>query len=61
VNACKSGKKRYRDERTALFVLVGLRARHVLRSDNRRQEQHAYRCPFCLGWHLTSQAPKGAA
>jgi hypothetical protein len=61
VSGCKTGKKRYRDERTALFVLVSLRARRVCRSDERRREQHAYQCPFCRGWHLTSQDRKGAA
>jgi hypothetical protein len=23
-----------------------------------RHERNAYRCPHCIGWHLTSQRPK---
>lgn len=61
MSVCKSGKKRYRDERTALFVLVSCRARRILRHDGRRREQRAYRCPFCFGWHLTSAPEKGVA
>jgi hypothetical protein len=48
VAACS--KIRYRDRIGALLALS--------RTDNARRpktEQRAYRCPFCRGWHLTSQ------
>lgn len=62
---CRTGKKRYPNERAARVRLVEIRARRVLRNVRRRREERAYLCPFCFGWHLTSapdtRGEKGAA
>jgi uncharacterized protein with PIN domain len=49
-------KVRYRDRIAALLALTRT-------SDERRPkaERRAYRCPYCRGWHLTSQARGRAA
>lgn len=52
-------KRRYRTRVDALLALsrtqhaAAVHARHQKAND--RAEQRAYRCPACLGWHLTSQ------
>lgn len=48
VAMCDS-KVRYRDEISAMLALSH-RNHDVLR---------AYRCPYCAGWHLTSEARPG--
>lgn len=49
--ACPTGKQRYRDRLAAKFALL-----RISTDDNpRRREKREYRCPACLGWHLTSQ------
>ncbi len=53
--SCQAGKRRYRTPERAQVALVSARAAAVLRKGNRRREQRIYRCPFCVGWHLTSQ------
>jgi hypothetical protein len=50
-----SGKRRYRDKKSALQVLRTAVAAAALNPDSRRREQRAYRCPDCHGWHLTSR------
>ena len=42
-------KKRYRDRIAAQLALVSIR------SGAKRQEARICACPFCRGWHLTSQ------
>lgn len=49
---CPTGKRRYRDDLAARIALAGIRHRNHA---PHRQEQRAYRCPKCRGWHLTSQ------
>lgn len=44
-------KRRYRDELGAKVALASAQARD-------KGEKRAYRCPFCRGWHLTSQERK---
>ena len=50
-----SGKRRYRDKKSALQVLRTAVATAALNPDSRRREQRAYKCPDCRGWHLTSR------
>lgn len=50
---CATGKLRYPDKLAAKIVLA-----KAQRQDH--GELRAYRCEFCRGWHLTSQA-KGRA
>lgn len=52
---CATGKQRYRDERSALVVLVGHRFRRAVGGGANRHEDRAYRCHLCKGWHLTSK------
>lgn len=51
-------KVRYRDELAAKIALASTAAQANRRSDEKRQERRAYRCPRCKGWHLTSQPPR---
>jgi len=46
------GKTRYTDELAAKLALAD-----IARPDRAREgdEKRAYKCPFCQGWHLTSQ------
>lgn len=46
-----SSKRRYRDEISAMLALSRRNA-SVFR---------AYRCPYCAGWHLTSETRAGGA
>lgn len=55
----KTGKQRYYDQLEAMIALQS-----TFQTDKgKRQERRFYRCPFCRGWHLTSQelrlAPTG--
>ena len=54
-----SNKQRYRNRHDAQLVLVTIKhsiakARHY-DIPTRRNEQRAYKCPHCYGWHLTSK------
>lgn len=53
---CRTGKRRYRDRIGALIAMAS--ARHKDGSNRGSLEQRAYRCPFCTGWHLTSQSDR---
>lgn len=46
-----TGKIKHRDE-IAAKIALGILATMPLRE---RKERRAYLCPFCKGWHLTSQ------
>ena len=48
-SVCPSGKERFRDRYTA--------ERRLFRYQMRRRFplKRAYPCPYCKGWHLTSQ------
>jgi hypothetical protein len=50
VKTCICGKVRYAKQATAKWV-----------ARQRRPEVRlwVYRCPLCLGWHMTSQRPHG--
>lgn len=48
-------KVRYRDELGAKIALANTAAAANRQGDEKRQEQRAYRCPKCKGWHLTSE------
>ncbi|CAM2852393.1 hypothetical protein [Skermania piniformis] len=50
IAACTTGKLAYADRDTAEATLASMDRR-----DQRRREQRVYKCPFCGGWHLTSQ------
>lgn len=57
---CALGKVRFPDHESAVEALHGARFSR-LRSEElgmatRRQEQRAYRCDICRGWHLTSKS-----
>lgn len=56
-----TGKARFgerRDARQALERAAHLRAIAALDGrESAAQMRRAYRCPFCDGWHLTSQSP----
>lgn len=54
-STCKTGKRRFRDEIAARLALGNAVAVH--RQDGTTPER-AYRCQWCRGWHLTSQAYK---
>lgn len=47
-------KHRYRSRVDALIALARVRAKDDVK--RAKQEQRAYRCPRCHGWHLTSRA-----
>ncbi|MFA7265753.1 MAG: hypothetical protein WC054_05525 [Candidatus Nanopelagicales bacterium] len=47
-------KVRYRDQIAALLALAVLDRQ----AKNGHDEQRAYRCPNCKGWHLTSEAKR---
>jgi hypothetical protein len=51
-DAMCAGKRRYRDEVAAMMALsrIGTRGR-----DRGTAPIRQYRCPYCRGWHLTSQ------
>lgn len=49
--ACETGKTRYKDEIAAKLALATIRQKAA----TVHEEQRAYRCPFCRGWHLTSK------
>lgn len=55
----KTLKQRYSTEQKAKQVLLSARISRSLREGSKRREERAYLCPFCEGWHLTSQG--GAA
>lgn len=48
----RCSKYRYRSEIGAKLALANIR--HTDSSRRPKQEQRAYRCPACHGWHLTS-------
>lgn len=50
-----TGKVRYRSLNAAVVQKGVLRRLGAKTRDPRRQEQRAYRCRHCLGWHLTKQ------
>ena len=47
----ETDKIRYRDRIAAMMGLASCRHN----PHGKRQEQRIYRCPFCHGFHLTSQ------
>ena len=47
-------KVRYRDKLSAKIALATARNGR----SSRREERRYYRCPDCLGWHLTSKPGK---
>lgn len=50
--ACPTGKRRYKDEASALVALE-----RIQRTDDPRRTktpQRTYDCPYCAGWHLSS-------
>ncbi len=51
----KTLKRRYATEQAAQRVLLSARIKRSLHDNDRRHEERAYQCPFCDGWHLTSQ------
>jgi hypothetical protein len=53
-----TGKRRYRDEIAAMLALgrIGDRGR-----DRGASPVRQYRCPYCHGWHLTSQSSRRAS
>lgn len=53
---CKTGKRRYRDRIAAQLALA------TLKKDDREghTEERAYSCPYCGGWHLTSEEQKAS-
>jgi hypothetical protein len=58
-NGCKTNKRRFASEQEALVQLTEARIAAALhRCGEKRREDRPYPCPFCRGWHLTSQ-PKG--
>lgn len=48
----KTKKQRYYDEVAALLALAEIKRKDS--SKREKQEQRAYKCQFCKGWHLTS-------
>lgn len=50
-----SGKRRYRDKKSAPKLLRTAVAAAALNPASRRREQRAYKCLDCRGWHLTSR------
>lgn len=56
----KCAKVRYRTEIDAKIALSRAETTGARRSDEKRKEARAYRCPRCNGWHLTSQARRKA-
>ena len=53
---CRTGKRRYRDEISAMLSLATLKRRDV--PDH--EENRAYHCAMCGGWHLTKQDLRSA-
>jgi hypothetical protein len=51
-------KKRFRNEQEARAALVEIFMRRN-RGKKTQGERHAYPCPVCDGWHLSSQPPNG--
>lgn len=55
-----SNKQRYRNRHDAQLILVTIKHRIAKAKHydwpTRRNEQRAYKCPHCFGWHLTSSA-----
>lgn len=51
--ACPSGKKRYRTEEQAQTALD--RIQHADNTARVKIPARAYLCPYCAGWHVTSQ------
>jgi hypothetical protein len=49
-----TSKLRYQSEADAKRALDDIRTRNSAR----RHEKKLYVCPFCDGWHLTSQRPR---
>ena len=47
------GKVRYRDRIAALMALMSTKRKQA--TGRAKDEMRAYRCPLCMGWHLTSQ------
>jgi len=52
-------KRRYRDRVGAMWALARLRG--VDDVGRPKQEQRAYRCPHCRGWHLTARPARQGA
>jgi hypothetical protein len=57
-NACKTGKKRYPTEQVVRDKLLSLKIKRDLHGNHWRHEEKVYKCPFCQGWHTTSQGHK---
>ena len=56
--ACPTtGKVRFFDHKDAVRALHVIMGKSGHGSDKRR-ERRSYECPFCKGWHLTSQPDK---
>lgn len=53
-----TGKRRYRDEIAAMLALGRIGDRGQDRGDRPVTQ---YRCPYCRGWHLTSQTRRTAS
>lgn len=51
-------KIRYRTAVGARWALWGIWLDRYLRGRRHRRERRAYACPYCGGWHLTSQAER---
>lgn len=49
---CRTGKKRYHDQDAARQAIASIVRLHPGRG---KLPQRSYQCPFCNGWHLTSQ------
>lgn len=56
---CPHGKRQYPDAHTAQVELVD-RVLQRNRGKAKRQEQRAYQCPDCGGWHLTSKPDRAS-
>lgn len=53
----RTGKVRFFDHKDAIKALHVIMGKPDHESDKRR-ERRSYECPFCKGWHLTSQPHK---
>ena len=53
---CPTGKRRYDSANEARRAMTSIRTARARSENGRaRRETSAYRCPICLGFHLTSR------